>query len=220
MCVTRERPRAGDTQRPRDCPLKPLALIMAVERGRGSRHSHQLPPHYIKPFGEKVKDCCRSTIAFIFSNVGVCGLMVGYTIMGAFVFQYIEAPYETTTMRSVDRIRNQTIQQLWNITVEYNVLYKNNWTDSVQLVVNHYQREIIAAVGDGWDGADTSNGPSQWSIEGGFLYSLTVITTIGTVAAAFHSPGGEGWGSLWESVLKALRLRSPQSVMTVSVSTL
>ncbi|XP_037786407.1 TWiK family of potassium channels protein 7-like [Penaeus monodon] len=152
---------------------------MAVERGRGSRHSHQLPPHYIKPFGEKVKDCCRSTIAFIFSNVGVCGLMVGYTIMGAFVFQYIEAPHETTTMRSVDRIRNQTIQQLWNITVEYNVLYKNNWTDSVQLVVNHYQKEIIAAVGDGWDGADTSNGPSQWSIEGGFLYSLTVITTIG-----------------------------------------
>ncbi|XP_066963140.1 potassium channel subfamily K member 18-like [Macrobrachium rosenbergii] len=143
-------------------------------------HHHQgPPPHYFKPFKEKVKDCCRSTIAFIFSNVGVCGLLVGYTIAGAFIFKKIEGPHETTKMLSVDQIRNRTIQQLWNITVEYNVLYKSNWTKSVEKVVLNYTNDIIEAVNSGWDGADVTNGPLKWSTEGGFLYSLTVITTIG-----------------------------------------
>lgn len=67
-----------------------------IERGRGSQKSRGSvrskgsygssgPP--VRPLGERIKNCCRLTIAFIFSNVGVCGLFVGYTIMGSFLFQ-------------------------------------------------------------------------------------------------------------------------------------
>ncbi|KAK8728107.1 hypothetical protein OTU49_009396 [Cherax quadricarinatus] len=152
---------------------------MAIERGRGSRHSHQSHAphyHYVKPFGEKLKDCCRSTIAFIFSNVGVCGLMVGYTIMGAFLFSAIES--QNDVVITADVIRNQTIEQLWNITVMYNVLDKPNWRANVSHIMLTYQRAIIKLVDEGWDGGNTTL-PNKWSIEGGFLYSLTVITTIG-----------------------------------------
>ncbi|XP_076028793.1 two pore potassium channel protein sup-9-like [Oratosquilla oratoria] len=151
---------------------------MAIERGRGSSRRSHSTHTYVKPPFERIKDCCRFTIAFTFSNVGVCGLFVGYTIMGAFIFQAIEGPQENTTFAYVDKIRNETIQKLWNITVEYNVLYKTNWTSNVNQVVESYQREIISVIGEGWDGPDGKNG-NQWSIEGGFLYSLTVITTIG-----------------------------------------
>jgi len=70
-----------------------------IERGRGSqksrgsqrsRGSYSSSPRYsAKPLEARIKHCCRVTIAFIFSNVGVCGLFVGYTIMGSFLFQVI-----------------------------------------------------------------------------------------------------------------------------------
>lgn len=65
-----------------------------IERGRGSRRSRgsgqsygSSPPYSARPLEARIKHCCRVTIAFIFSNVGVCGLFVGYTIMGSFLFQ-------------------------------------------------------------------------------------------------------------------------------------
>ena len=69
-----------------------------IDRGRGSqksrgsvrsRGSYGSSPRPLepKPLEARIKHCCRVSIAFIFSNVGVCGLFVGYTIMGSFLFQ-------------------------------------------------------------------------------------------------------------------------------------
>ena len=38
----------------------------------------------------KFKDCCRVTLEFTFTQVGVGALVVTYTILGAFIFQYLE----------------------------------------------------------------------------------------------------------------------------------
>ena len=38
----------------------------------------------------RFKDCCRVTLEFTFTQVGVGALVVAYTIMGAFIFQYLE----------------------------------------------------------------------------------------------------------------------------------
>lgn len=46
---------------------------------------------------ERVKKCigcCKSFIAFLFSTIGLTCLLVGYTIIGGFVFESIEAPQE------------------------------------------------------------------------------------------------------------------------------
>lgn len=40
----------------------------------------------------------------------------------------------------------------------------------------NYQSKIVKAVHKGWDGGRSSR---QWSFSSAFLYSLTVITTIG-----------------------------------------
>ena len=57
---------------------------------RSSYRSYSSSPRYsARPLEARIKNCCRLTIAFIFSNVGVCGLFVGYTIMGSFLFQVI-----------------------------------------------------------------------------------------------------------------------------------
>ena len=42
-----------------------------------------------------------------------------------------------------------------------------------------YQEQIVIALQEGYDGVDYENDTHTWPFSGAFLYSLTVITTIG-----------------------------------------
>jgi len=43
---------------------------------------------------KKCVGCCKSFIAFLFSTIGLTILLVGYTILGGFIFKSIEHPHE------------------------------------------------------------------------------------------------------------------------------
>ncbi|VDM20680.1 unnamed protein product [Wuchereria bancrofti] len=73
----------------------------------------------------RVINLIKRIIAFFFSHVGLCALVIGYALLGAVVFRAVEGPHETF-------IQGQ----------EYGL-------------------------------------SAQWTFTGAFLYSLTVITTIG-----------------------------------------
>jgi hypothetical protein len=61
------------------------------EQRRWEKYKRQrLRPQRIVTFGERIKDFLRWLAAFLFTQVGVCALVVGYTIVGAFVFSSIE----------------------------------------------------------------------------------------------------------------------------------
>ena len=152
---------------------RPGSLRSASSDGRPSSEPRRKPPI------ARLKDCCRTTIAFVFSNVGVCVLMVGYNIMGAFLFKSIEGPSEEMKQYFVGERRNATVERLWNHTMAFNNLYPNNWTLNVAREVCEYKKFIVEVVGEGYDGTDGPEKNIMWSFEGGFLYSLTVITTIG-----------------------------------------
>lgn len=126
----------------------------------------------------KCKTCCRKFTAFMFSHVGLCGLVVGYSILGAFAFRALEAPYEEEKAGEVTAMREKIVKHIWDITNNYNVLYRENWTQSVTSEIMEFQSVLIAAVRDGYDGKN-AKASQQWSFSGAFLYSLTVITTIG-----------------------------------------
>ncbi|XP_076344207.1 TWiK family of potassium channels protein 7-like [Tachypleus tridentatus] len=153
---------------------------MPLERKRSSRRSRK-EVHYLtekRRHANKCKTCCRKFTALMFSHVGLCGLVVGYSIMGAFAFRALEAPYEEEKASEVTEMREQTVKRLWDITYNYNVLYRENWTKTVTSEIQDFQSALIAAVRDGYDGKGVEAG-QQWSFSGAFLYSLTVITTIG-----------------------------------------
>ncbi|XP_076363165.1 TWiK family of potassium channels protein 7-like [Tachypleus tridentatus] len=153
---------------------------MTLERKRSSRRSRREGHHPAKKRrpANRCKTCCRKFTAFMFSHVGLCGLVVGYSIMGAFAFRALEAPYEEEKASEVIEMREQTVKRLWDITCNYNVLYRENWTRTVTSEIEDFQSALIAAVRDGYDGKGVEAG-QQWSFSGAFLYSLTVITTIG-----------------------------------------
>lgn len=67
------------------------------------------------------------------------------------------------------------------MTQELNILYEKNWTALADKIMKEFQNEIVTAVKEkGWDGRDEYNDDVKWSFSGSLLYSITVITTIGT----------------------------------------
>jgi len=52
----------------------------------------------------------------MFSNVGIIGLVVGYTIAGAFVFRVIEGGPGPPVNAKVLQLRNETALKLWQLS--------------------------------------------------------------------------------------------------------
>jgi hypothetical protein len=136
----------------------------------------------------KIKDCLREFIAFMFSNVGIIGLVVGYTICGAFMFGAIESKTageeRNAAIRALLEARVRTAKRLWEITHELSFAEsETEWKTKVLEQLANYQDQVIKAQANGYDGADNldakSTSSQQWAFPGAFLYSLTVITTIG-----------------------------------------
>ncbi|XP_014673606.1 PREDICTED: two pore potassium channel protein sup-9-like, partial [Priapulus caudatus] len=127
---------------------------------------------------EKLRTCCRQLAAFLFSHIGLCALVVGYSIMGAATFQALEGQNEINKRLEVKHLRDATVADLWNMTMRFNVLWKENWTTEAGIYLQRFQTEVIAKVKQGYDGKDENDAREQWSFSGAFLYSLTVITTI------------------------------------------
>lgn len=87
-------------------------------------------------------------------------------------------------------LRSQTVESIWEITVSLNILYKENWTRLAAQEIARFQEKLVAKVA-----ADVSaqyggaraleSAPAlvvddyEWNFAKAFLYSLTVLTTIG-----------------------------------------
>lgn len=72
-----------------------------------------------KKFSEKLADWTRQFIAFLFSNVGIICVVIGYTIAGASIFVAIEKNYNYYDDEFyVNRTIERTIIKLWDFTAK------------------------------------------------------------------------------------------------------
>ncbi|XP_076028794.1 two pore potassium channel protein sup-9-like [Oratosquilla oratoria] len=154
----------------------------------------------------KCTSCCRRLSAVLCSNPGVCVLVVLYTVAGALVFATIEGGSIALQVDTADEntvslkaeastsyfsksfkknargLRHDTVMRLWAITESLNILYRENWTR----VAEHELLKFSEKLADTMREDMTRSGEIlpeqskyQWTFAGSFLYSLTVITTIG-----------------------------------------
>lgn len=89
---------------------------------------------------------------------------------------------------AIGDLRTQTVDRLWSITENLNILYRENWTKLAAEEVLEFQEALFRALkntGNGYvensrDGSLLYHHHShRWSFSSSFLYSLTLITTIG-----------------------------------------
>lgn len=140
-------------------------------RGRSRRRKRRR-----KPWNKRLADWTRSLIAFLFSNVGIVCLVVGYTIAGAFLFAHIEGRTRSNIANDeVIKLRNLTAATLWELTSKENVFSEKLWKAKVRDILENYQKRVVSAAKSGYNGVEEN----KWTFAGAFLYSLTVITTIG-----------------------------------------
>jgi hypothetical protein len=181
-------------------------------------------------FGKKDSGCAQG----VFSNLGICALLVGYTLLGSFVFLAIEGggsahyhrpstsltavtsnvdnqkrphgqnssrdtavPTSSWLKHAADESRKRTVENIWDITVSLNILYRDNWTRLAAQEISKFQDQLVQrlteemlqqhgamSTGTGREQQMqerhlTSTSPYEWNFAKAFLYSLTVLTTIG-----------------------------------------
>jgi hypothetical protein len=119
----------------------------------------------------------RVFLAHLFSTTGLCLLVVAYVCMGALIFKFLESKNEVKQRHDVQRERIGCAYDLWNFTITLNVFYEDKWKQATIERLKQFEERIVRAVNkDGYGGTNVD----QWTFSGALLYSVTVITTIGS----------------------------------------
>ncbi|CAG5123723.1 unnamed protein product [Candidula unifasciata] len=152
------------TEQPTEIPVEPWRLCRPPNEGERDRLMK-----YARVF--------QKVISYSFSHVGLTVLVIGYTIMGGFLFKFLEGKTEIVERTTISKKRNATI---WLMTADLNVLEQANWSRAVERIMKDFQDDVVIAIKErGWDGRDEFNKDISWSFFGSVLYSVTVLTTIG-----------------------------------------
>lgn len=103
-----------------------------------------------------------------------------------------EGSYSLSTLEdgnAAKDLRERTVERLWSITEDLNILYKENWTRLAAKEILEFQENLshslkrksipYESVPPTHQVRDTEMDKRRWTFSGSLLYSLTLITTIG-----------------------------------------
>lgn len=134
---------------------------------------------------EQFKNVCKKITTFLFSRVGLCFVVVGYVVIGGFIFKSIEGSYEEeksknkTLISDVVNMRTDNlVNEIWNMTKFEKVFHEKNYTNKLKAKLIDYQKNLADAVKEGYKGNSNHN-TTKWTYPGSILYSVTIVTTIG-----------------------------------------
>ena len=134
---------------------------------------------------EQFKNVCKKITTFLFSRVGLCFVVVGYVVVGGFIFKSIEGSHEEEKAKNRSLINDvvniktdNLVNEIWNMTKFEKVFHEKNYTNKLKAKLIDYQKNLTDAVKDGYKGTSHNN-ITKWTYPGSILYSVTIVTTIG-----------------------------------------
>ena len=133
---------------------------------------------------KKVISCCKKFIAFLFSHIGLCSLVVGYSIAGGFIFKDLEGTHEIEKNIEMEQLRENILQNIWDLAFAVKITKGSREVFRLEvdeILKNYSQRIQRETKESGWDGKDGKDGkePKLWSFPSSLLFAITVMTTIG-----------------------------------------
>ncbi|XP_035829631.1 uncharacterized protein LOC118479107, partial [Aplysia californica] len=90
---------------------------------------------------------CKKFVAFLFSHIGLCSLVVAYTIMGGFIFRALEEGAESSVRGAVTIRREQIVGQLVSLAVGFQQTERGmeNMTGEMNQTLLDYQAFVHEA---------------------------------------------------------------------------
>ncbi|XP_066153797.1 potassium channel subfamily K member 18 isoform X3 [Euwallacea fornicatus] len=184
----------------------------SLKRDKTLKPGQKTPDGSCSCLGKRTKKKGKAFLAGVATNLGICVLLFGYTLIGSVIFLSIEGGHNyqhqilattslaipdngrkqvnhTTELKSKnDKARTKTVENLWIITEGLNILYKENWTILAAQEITRFQNELLKSMEEEMahqqpltiskDGGRSGDN-FEWTFAKAFLYSLTVLTTIG-----------------------------------------
>ncbi|XP_013196117.1 TWiK family of potassium channels protein 7 [Amyelois transitella] len=143
--------------------------------------------------------CCRCAHkrrASPLTCLAICFLVLTYNLLGGFLFLAIEGnrvteetavaaskPNLSQSQTTSSDLRSKTVERLWSITEDLNILYKENWTKLAAKELMDFQKVLLKTMRGGVALENRlsyeHDGDYRWTFSSSFLYALTLITTIG-----------------------------------------
>ena len=140
-------------------------------------------------------NCCKTFTKFLLSHVGLCMVVVLYSVAGGFIFKHLEQTNEKQEcIKKMDRYNVMALEvknELWTVSKAFVKQYNDDDRDPdrQQEALQEFRKYLVQFRSDvrelNYDGKNCSmmgetGGPGyRWSFPGALLFSVTVITTIG-----------------------------------------
>ncbi|CAG9857944.1 unnamed protein product [Phyllotreta striolata] len=127
----------------------------------------------------KIKDCCRTITAFMFTQIGLGALVFGYTVIGAVGFMHLETPLarnNTTELVEIQSHRLRHSLELYRVALNQNIFDEHNFSIAIDRVLASYQSKVVELIKRGY--MESSDG-SAWTFPAALMFCLSVITMIG-----------------------------------------
>lgn len=148
----------------------------------------------------------KTAVRLLIINLFVCSLVLGYALVGSFVFLALEGNTKTpgalvqvsasgypitkkanltmaiwNSLQGDDfhQLKNEVVKNIWNITLSMNILYQDNWTRLTADEVNSFQRLLMEKILLVIDTSTPQETQYSWTFPRAFLFALTTLTTIG-----------------------------------------
>ena len=162
----------------------------SLKKGQQQRPNSRQPPVEDEDDEKETsrqRECCKKVLKFLFSHIGLCGMVIAYCVAGGFIFKHLEETNERMecekAFEKYTPAENDTVNKMWDIATSF----PN--ADDYELALVEFQKVIqnfrTVVLDLGYDGRNCSrygksDGPAyQWSFPGSLLFSVTVVTTIG-----------------------------------------
>lgn len=167
----------------------------------------------------KYKDQKKKLVRTMSKNSFLFIVLMIYVFFGSLIFLLIENNRILTNNNSNKQneinntvlnklldvqIRSKVVENIWDITVNLNILYRENWTRLAEKEMRNFQYDIVKKLSKEmklYGGLSPSTGDDdntaaaildfnqiviEWNLAKTFFYSLSIVTTIGKYLIALY----------------------------------